>query len=147
VVIYTSDQGFYLGDHGWFDKRFMYEESLRTPLLVRWPGKIPAGSVCDKLVLNLDFAETFLDLAGAPIPKDMQGVSLKPLLLGRQVPAWRKSIYYHYYEYPGAHMVHRHYGVRTERYKLIYFYGLKEWELYDLKNDPIKGRKRQAEGS
>ena len=136
VVIYTSDQGFYLGDHGWFDKRFMYEESLRTPLLVRWPGKIPAGSVCDKLVLNLDFAETFLDLAGAPIPKDMQGVSLKPLLLGRQVPGWRKSIYYHYYEYPGAHMVHRHYGVRTERYKLIYFYGLKEWELYDLKNDP-----------
>ncbi|ASV75567.1 Choline-sulfatase [Thermogutta terrifontis] len=136
IVIYTSDQGFYLGEHGWFDKRFMYEESLRTPLLVRWPGHTPPGSVCEKMVLNLDFPETFLDVAGVPIPEDMQGRSLKPLLEGKDPPDWRTSIYYRYYEYPGPHMVHKHYGVRTERYKLIYFYEIDEWELYDLQKDP-----------
>jgi arylsulfatase A-like enzyme len=136
VVIYSSDQGFYLGEHGWFDKRFMYEESLRMPLLVRWPGKIKPGSVNRDLVSNLDFAETFLDVAGAPIPSDMQGRSLVPVLEGKTPADWRKTLYYQYYEYPSVHMVHRHYGVRTPRYKLMYFYGLDEWELYDLEKDP-----------
>ncbi|MHC4445114.1 MAG: sulfatase family protein [Planctomycetota bacterium] len=136
VVIYSSDQGFYLGDHGWFDKRFMYEESLRMPLMVRWPGVTKAGSVDEHLVQNLDFAETFLDLAGVKVPADMQGVSVVPLLLGRRPKDWRKSIYYHYWEYPAVHSVNRHYGVRTDRYKLMYYYELKEWELFDLKKDP-----------
>jgi len=136
VVVYTSDQGFYLGDHGWFDKRFMYEQSLRTPLIVRWPGEIEPGSVNDDIALNLDFAETFLDLAGAEIPQKMQGRSLVPLLQGSAPDDWRKSMYYHYYEFPGAHSVRRHYGVRTERYKLIHFYNIGEWELFDLKEDP-----------
>ena len=136
VVVYTSDQGWYLGEHGWFDKRWMYEESFRTPLLVRWPGTIEPGTVSNKLVMNLDFAPTFLDIAGAPIPKDMQGRSLVPLLKGAVVPDWRRRVYYHYYEYPGAHSVRRHYGVRTERFKLIRFYNLDEWELYDLVKDP-----------
>ena len=137
VVIYSSDQGFYLGDHGWFDKRFMYEESLRMPLLVRWPGVVKPGEVNEDLVQNLDFAETFLDIAGVNIPADMQGRSLVPLLEGRTPADWRKSIYYHYYEYPGAHSVKRHYGVRTDRYKLIHFYhDIDEWELYDLQKDP-----------
>jgi arylsulfatase A-like enzyme len=137
VVFYTSDQGWYLGEHGWFDKRWMYEESFRTPLLVRWPGHTKPGSVSNDLVMNLDFAETFLNLAGAPIPDDMQGRSIVPLLEGKDVD-WRDSIYYHYYEYPGAHSVRRHYGVRTDRYKLIYFYedDVNEWELYDLEKDP-----------
>lgn len=138
VVFYTSDQGWYLGEHGWFDKRWMYEESFRTPLLVRWPGKTKPGSVNMDFAMNLDFAETFLDIAGVEIPDDMQGVSLVPLLEGRTPDNWRKSMYYHYYEYPGPHSVRRHYGVRTERYKLIYFYepDVKEWELYDLARDP-----------
>ncbi|MBP7053078.1 MAG: sulfatase [Phycisphaerae bacterium] len=137
VVIYTSDQGFYLGDHGWFDKRFMYEISLRMPLLVRYPKEIRAGSVNSDIVLNLDFAETFLDWAGVPVPADMQGRSLRLLLQGRTPPDWRTSMYYHYYEYPAVHSVKRHYGVRTERYKLIHFYNdIDEWELYDLKTDP-----------
>ncbi|QDU11632.1 sulfatase [Gimesia aquarii] len=139
VVIYSSDQGFYLGDHGWFDKRFMYEESYRMPFVARWPGVIKPGSVNNDLVSNLDFAETFLDIAGAKIPKDMQGVSLVPLFKGNEV-AWRESLYYHYYEFyndrRSAHMVRRHNGVRTKRYKLIDFYNLGEWELYDLKKDP-----------
>ncbi|WP_417393456.1 sulfatase [Gimesia sp.] len=139
VVIYSSDQGFYLGDHGWFDKRFMYEESFRMPLLARWPGVIKPGSVNNNLVSNLDFAETFLDLAQAPIPDDMQGVSLVPLFKGEEV-TWRDSLYYHYYEFyndrRAAHMVRRHNGVRTKRYKLIDFYNLGEWELYDLEKDP-----------
>ncbi|WP_145313934.1 sulfatase family protein [Gimesia fumaroli] len=139
IVIYSSDQGFYLGDHGWFDKRFMYEESYRMPFLVRWPGIIKPGSVNDDLVSNLDFAETFLDLAGAPIPDDMQGVSLVPLFKGN-AGKWRDSLYYHYYEFynnrRSAHMVRRHNGVRTKRYKLIDFYNLGEWELYDLEKDP-----------
>ena len=137
VIVYTSDQGFYLGDHGWFDKRFMYEESLRMPLLVRYPKEIKAGSVNDDLVQNLDFAPTFLDFAGIDKPADMQGRSLRPLLRGRTPKRWRKSMYYHYYEYPAVHSVKRHYGVRTKRHKLIHFYhDIDEWELYDLKKDP-----------
>ena len=137
VVFYTSDQGFYLGDHGWFDKRFMYEESLRMPLLVRYPREIKAGSVSDDIVLNLDFGATFLDFAGVPVPDDMQGESIRKVLQGKTPGEWRKSMYYHYYEYPAVHSVKRHYGVRTGRYKLIHFYhDIDEWELYDLKKDP-----------
>jgi arylsulfatase A-like enzyme len=136
VVFYTSDQGWYLGEHGWYDKRWMYEESFRTPLLVRWPDYIHPGSTSEKMVMNLDFAETFLDVAGVEIPADMQGRSLRPILEGRAPEDWRTSVYYHYYEYPGPHSVPKHYGVRTERHKLIYFYELDEWELYDLENDP-----------
>jgi len=136
VVIYNSDQGFYLGDHGWFDKRWMYEESLRMPLVVRWPGVTKPGSENRDLVQNLDFAETFLDIAGAPIPGDMQGKSLVPLLKGQTPDDWRKSIYYQYYEFPGWHDVRRHYGVRTDRYKLIHYYNIGEWELFDLAKDP-----------
>jgi arylsulfatase A-like enzyme len=141
VVMYSADQGFYLGEHGWFDKRFMYEESFRTPLLARWPGVIEASSRNDDLVQNLDFAETFLDIAGAPIPDDMQGRSLVPLLQGETPEDWRESLYYHYYEYPAVHSVRRHEGVATKRYKLIRFYGQdvpdgEEWELYDLETDP-----------
>lgn len=136
VFIYSSDQGFYLGEHGWFDKRFMFDESYRTPLLVSWPGKIKAGSVNQDLVSNLDFAETFLDLAGAAIPQDMQGASLVPLFKGSKPTDWRSSHYYHYYEYPGWHMVQRHQGVHDGRYKLMHFYDIDEWELYDMKSDP-----------
>ena len=137
AVFYTSDQGFYLGDHGWYDKRFMYEESLRMPLLARWPGAIKAGSVRNEMVLNLDFGPTFLDMAGIGIPADMQGKSFAAILKGKRPRGWRKSMYYHYYEYPGWHAVKRHYGIRTERYKLIHFYyDIDAWELYDLKEDP-----------
>jgi arylsulfatase A-like enzyme len=136
VVIYSSDQGFFLGDHGWFDKRFMYEESYRMPLLVRWPGVVQAGSRSDALVSNLDFAETFLDMAGLPMPAGMQGHSLLPILAGHKPSDWRTSLYYHYYEYPAVHMVHKHEGIRNERYKLIHFYDLGQWELYDLQKDP-----------
>ena len=136
-MLYTSDQGFYLGDHGWFDKRFMYEHSLRMPLLVRHPREIKAGSINDDIVLNLDFAPTFLDLAGVAAPIDMQGCSLRPLVQGNTPQNWRTSMYYHYYEYPAVHMVKRHYGVRTKRYKLIHFYyDIDAWELYDLEKDP-----------
>lgn len=136
IVVYTSDQGWYLGEHGWYDKRWMYEESFRTPLLVRWPGHTKAGSVNTDMVMNLDFAETFLAAAGAKAPDDMQGESLVPVLEGKTPDDWRKEVYYHYYEFPQPHHVHPHYGVRNERYKLIYFYDLKEWELYDLQKDP-----------
>ena len=136
VVIYTTDNGFFLGDHGWFDKRFMYEESIRIPFLVRWPGAIKPGSEDEHLVLNVDFAPTFLDLAGLPVPKDMHGRSLRPILEGRPPADWRTSFYYHYYEFPGAHSVRRHYGVRTIRYKLIHYYRIGEWELFDLEKDP-----------
>ncbi|MCM8525089.1 MAG: sulfatase [Lentisphaeraceae bacterium] len=136
IVIYSSDQGFYLGEHGWFDKRFMYDESYRTPLMVKWPGKVQAGSVNSDLVSNLDFAQTFLEMAGVQQPKDMQGASLVPILEGKKPSDWRKSHYYHYYEYPGWHMVHRHEGVYDGRYKLMYFYDIDEWELYDLESDP-----------
>lgn len=139
VVVYSSDNGWYLGEHGWYDKRWMYEESLRIPLIVRWPNRIAGGSASRALVQNLDFAPTFLELAKAPVPPDMQGRSLVPLLQGAQPDDWRKSVYYHYYENHGAHRVPRHYGVRTDRYKLIRFYqlsGADEWELYDLQKDP-----------
>ncbi len=141
IVMYSADQGFYLGEHGWFDKRFMYEESFRTPLVARWPGVTKPGSRNSDLVQNIDFAETFLDLAGAPVPADMDGASFVPLLKGERPADWRTSLYYHYYEYPGVHAVRRHEGVSTDRYKLIRFYGRdvprgEEWELYDLKTDP-----------
>ncbi|MFV0555234.1 MAG: sulfatase [Mangrovibacterium sp.] len=137
IVIYSSDQGFYLGEHGWFDKRFMYEESLRTPLLVRWKGVTKAQSVNKDLVSNLDFAPTFLEMAGADIPEEYQGRSLVPVLKGETPEDWRTGHYYHYYEYPSWHLVKRHYGIATERYKLIHFYyDIDEWELYDLQKDP-----------
>ena len=137
IVIYTSDQGFYLGEHGWFDKRWMYKESLRTPLLVKWPGKVKPGTVNTDLVSNIDFAETFLDIAQTNIPGDMQGKSLVPILEGETPEDWRNEHYYHYYEHPSEHDVRRHYGITTDRYKLIHFYyDLDKWELYDLKNDP-----------
>ena len=137
VVIYCSDQGFYIGDHGWYDKRWMYEESLKMPFIVKWPGRTKPGTVDTHLIQNLDYAATFLEMAGADIPGDIQGKSLVPLLKGEQPADWRKSIYYHYYEFPSVHMVPRHYGIRTERYKLMHFYQFgEEWELYDLKTDP-----------
>ena len=124
IIVYTSDQGFYMGEHGWFDKRFMYEESLRTPLLIAYPGHIQPGTVCNKLVQNIDYAPTFLDLAGISKPKELPGRSLTPLFKADdKVKGWRNSIYYHYYDYPTYHMVRKHDGVRTDRYKLIHFYG------------------------
>ena len=137
VVIYSSDQGFYIGDHGWYDKRWMYEESLMMPLIVKWPGVTKPDSRSDQMVQNLDYAQTFLEMAGAEIPVNMQGRSLVPILKNGKADNWRKSIYYHYYEYPSVHMVPRHYGIRTERYKLIHFYQFgNEWEMYDLEEDP-----------
>ncbi|MBE3085297.1 MAG: sulfatase [Bacteroidetes bacterium] len=137
IVIYASDQGFYLGEHGWFDKRWMFEQSYRTPLLIQWPGITEPGSVNEDMVSNIDFAETFLDMAGVKVPSDMQGRSMVPVLKGKTPANWRKEHYYHYYEYPGSHMVKRHYGMSTERYKLIhYYYDIDEWELYDIKEDP-----------
>ncbi|MGY8693301.1 MAG: sulfatase family protein [Verrucomicrobiia bacterium] len=136
IVIYSSDQGWYLGEHGWFDKRWMYEESLKTPLLVRWPGKTKAGSTNNDIVSNLDFAETFLDIAGVKIPGDMQGESLASIFKGKTPKNWRDSFYYHYYEFPGGHSVARHYGVTNGKHKLISYYQSGEWELFDLENDP-----------
>jgi arylsulfatase A-like enzyme len=136
VVVYSSDQGFYLGDHGWYDKRWMYEESLKMPLIVRWPGVTRPGSKSNQLVQNLDYAQTFLEMANVASPDAMQGRSLVPLLRGEAPADWRSSIYYHYYGYPAVHQVPRHYGIRTGRYKLIWFYQFDEWELYDLQTDP-----------
>lgn len=136
LVVYTSDQGFYMGEHGWFDKRFMYEESFRTPLVMRLPGTAKHGDI-DAFVQNIDYAPTFLELAGVEVPSDMQGESLLPMLKGEEVKDWRKSLYYHYYEFPDEHAVKRHYGARNERYKIIHFYDdIDEWEFYDLQNDP-----------
>ncbi len=139
LVVYTSDQGFYLGEHGWFDKRFIYDESFKTPLLVRWPGNVEAGSTSDQMVQNMDFAQTFLEIAGIEAPSDMQGESIVPLLKG-DIKGWdRDAVYYHYYEYPSYHMVKRHYGIVTREYKLAHFYyDVDEWELYDRKNDPME---------
>lgn len=135
IVVYTSDQGFYLGEHGWFDKRFIFDESFKTPLLVRWPGVIKAGSKNSQMVQNLDYAQTFLEAAGVKPPDDMQGESLIPIFKG-QGKNFRDAAYYHYYEYPGIHMVKRHYGIVTEKYKLVHFYhDVDEWELYDRTND------------
>lgn len=137
IVVYTSDQGFYLGEHGWFDKRFMYEESLRTPLVVRWPGVVKPGTVEERIVSNVDFAPTFLQAAGASVPKEMQGRSMTPVLQGDSGSDWRKSFYYHFYEDKDSdHKVAKHEGVTNGRAKLINFYTLGEWELYDLENDP-----------
>ncbi|QKK09658.1 MAG: sulfatase [Planctomycetota bacterium] len=136
IVVYTSDQGWYLGEHGWYDKRWMYEESFRTPLLVRWPGVAEPGGVNTDLVQNLDFAPTFLEAAGVPVPVPMQGRSMVDVIAGPTPADWRSSVYYHYYENPGAHNVARHEGVRTATHKLIRFYDTDEWELYDLVADP-----------
>jgi arylsulfatase A-like enzyme len=156
VVVYTSDQGFYMGEHGWFDKRFMYEESMRTPLLVYYPEGV-RGDI-DLAVQNIDYAPTFAQIAGLDVPEDMHGLSLLPLLKGEESPCWRDGVYYHYYEYPAEHAVRKHFGIRTDRYKLIRFYSdstdaarvgrawlkdkekalkeVNEWELYDLQEDP-----------
>ena len=136
IIIYTSDQGFFLGEHGWFDKRFMYEECLKMPMLVRYPKEIKPGTVSDAICMNVDFAPTILDFAGADIPEDMQGESLRKVLKGEIPDDWREAAYYHYYEYPAEHSVKRHYGIRTDDFKLIHFYNdIDEWEMYDLKAD------------
>lgn len=152
IVVYTSDQGFYLGDHGWYDKRFMYEESLRMPFVVRYPQEIKPGTVSQAMALNVDFAQTFLDYAGIPAPEDMQGSSLRPLFNGETPEGWQTSMYYRYWEHMSEpHKVAAHYGVRTERFKLIYYYGESlgitpfgptepEWELFDLQKDPSEMR-------
>ncbi len=143
IIVYTSDQGFFLGEHGWFDKRFMYEECQRTPMMIRYPKAIPAGSVSQALAMNIDLAPTFIDMAGLPVPEDIQGRSLKPVFdNGGKVPeGWREGVYYHYYEYPSWHSVKRHYGIRTADYKLIHFYNdVDEWELYDMRRDPREMR-------
>ncbi|MBT0812410.1 sulfatase [Litoribacter ruber] len=138
LVVYTSDQGFYLGEHGWFDKRFMYEESMLMPLMIRYPGYIGEGLQVSNLTQNIDFAPTFLDYVGLQIPDDMQGESFRPLLENSTPEDWRQSLYYHYYEFPGFHSVRKHYGVRDERHKLIYFYEEDKWELFDLEKDPTE---------
>ncbi|MCM1028106.1 MAG: sulfatase [Pseudoflavonifractor sp.] len=137
LVVYTSDQGFYMGEHGWFDKRFMYEESLNTPLVMLLPKGMDARGDIDEMVQNIDYAPTFMEIAGVEIPEDIQGVSLLPLLKGEHPADWRDAIYYHYHEYPAEHAVKRHYGVRTDRYALMHFYNdIDKWELYDLTTDP-----------
>ncbi len=136
VIFYTSDQGFFLGDHGLYDKRFMYEASVTMPFLVRWPGVIKPGTVEAAMALNVDFAPTFMDIAGLPTPGDMQGRSLVPLLKGQRPDDWRTSMYYRYYHDPGDHNTRAHYGVRTMTHKLIYYWKLDQWELFDLVNDP-----------
>ncbi len=138
IVVYTSDQGFYLGEHGWYDKRFMYKESHGTPILMRYPAQVQAHQKRDEFVMNLDFGPTFLDFSGLSIPDEMQGESFKGVITGKQEKAWRNSVYYHYYEYPhGWHQVKKHYGIRRDNYKLIHFYyDIDSWELYDLETDP-----------
>jgi arylsulfatase A-like enzyme len=140
IVIYSSDQGFFVGEHGWYDKRWMYDPSMRTPLIVRWPGVTDKGTLCDRLVQNIDMAPTMLDAAGLSVPKEMQGKSLVPLLKGEQPSDWRDAVYYHYQMDDGkqksSHVVAKHYGVRTSRYKLMYVYEHDYWELYDMKHDP-----------
>lgn len=139
VVIYASDQGFYMGEHGWFDKRFIYEESLKTPFVIRYPGVIKPASQVKELVMNIDWAPTVLDITGTKIPADIQGKSFLPLLNGTKAVPWRKEAYYHYYEFPEPHHVFPHFGIRTDRYKLAYFYGgADSWELYDLQKDPTE---------
>lgn len=137
IVIYCGDQGFYLGEHGWFDKRFMYEESFRMPFIVRWPGRIKAGSVISDFITNVDFAPTILSMCGAGADPGMQGKDYRDTMLGKQRKPVRDAVYYHYYEYPFWHHVQPHYGIRTTRYKLIHFYyDIDVWELYDLERDP-----------
>ncbi|MBN09674.1 MAG: sulfatase [Flavobacteriaceae bacterium] len=137
IVVYTSDQGFYLGEHGWFDKRFIYNESFKTPLMIKWPNVIKPGTTSDEMVQNLDFAQTFLEAAMIKAPDDMQGKSLIPLLKGDFNKWDRDAVYYHYYEYPSVHMAKRHYGIVTKKFKLVHFYyDIDEWELYDRLKDP-----------
>jgi arylsulfatase A-like enzyme len=137
IIVYTSDQGFYLGEHGWFDKRFVYDQSFKTPLLISWRNHIKAGSKSDALVQNLDFAQTFLDIAGVKQPADMQGKSLLPVLTGNMKNWKRDAVYYHYYEHPSEHNVNRHYAAITKNYKLIhYYFDNNYWELIDRKKDP-----------
>jgi arylsulfatase A-like enzyme len=136
VVIYASDQGFYNGEHGWFDKRWMYEESLSMPLIVRWPGVVKPGSRFRPMVQNIDYAPTMLEIAGGAAPSTVHGRSLVPILGGRTPKDWRTSVYYHYYEFPQDHRVQAHVGVRTDRYKLISYYPVDQWELFDLQHDP-----------
>ena len=139
IVVYTSDQGFYLGEHGWFDKRFIYNESFKTPLLVRWPERIKSSSITTEMVQNIDFAPTFMDAANIPVPAGVQGESIMPLLLGDNGSWEREAVYYHYYEYPAVHMVKRHYGLVSEDFKLVHFYDdVDEWELYDRKLDTLE---------
>jgi len=141
IVIYASDQGFYMGEHGWFDKRFMYEESLRTPFVMRYPGKIKPGTQLNQMIVNIDFAPSILAMAGIQAPASLQGSNFLPLLTNREplIKTWRKSMYYHYYEFPEPHRVAPHFGIRTERYKLIRFYGASEaWECFDLEKDPTE---------
>lgn len=145
IVVYSSDQGFFLGEHGWYDKRWMYEESLRMPLVIRWPGVAAPGTVDDHLVQNLDFAPTLLAAAGVAVPADMQGRSLVPLLRGDDPADWRQSVYYHYYEFPEPHRVPSHYGVRTRTHKLIWYDDRREWELFDLVKDPQELRSIHAD--
>ena len=136
LVVYTSDQGFYLGEHGWFDKRFIYEESFRTPLMMRLPTGYQARGDVNQLVQNIDYGPTFLEMAGIAVPEDMHGLSIKSILVDKD-SEFRDAIYYHYYEFPNEHMVKKHYGIRTDRYKLIHFYDdIDVWELFDLENDP-----------
>lgn len=136
IVVFTGDHGFFLGDHGWFDKRFMYEQAIRVPWMIRYPGQAAPGSVSPHWVVNVDNAPTVLELAGIPIPADMQGRSLVPLFKGAAPAGWRTSYYYHYYEFAPPHWVFPHYGIRTGRYKLIHYYTVNEWELFDLEKDP-----------
>jgi arylsulfatase A-like enzyme len=151
LVVYTSDQGFFLGDHGWYDKRFMYEESLRMPFILRYPREVKPGSVNSDIVLNVDFAPLFLDLAGVPVPKEFQGTSFRPLLQGRTPPDWQQGMYYRYWMHKSEHNVYAHYGARTKQFKLIYYYSdalgqpgatdetcEPEWELFDLEQDPAE---------
>jgi arylsulfatase A-like enzyme len=140
VVIYTTDNGFFLGDNGMYDKRFMYEPALRIPLLVSWPGVTRSGSVTEQFALNVDYAPTFLDIAGLPVPADMQGHSLVPLLRGEKPAEWRTSMYYRYYHDPGHHNTRAHYGVRTATHKLIHYWKQDAWELFDLTQDPGEQR-------
>ena len=138
IVIYTSDQGFFMGEHGWFDKRWIYEQTFRTPFLINYPAGIPKTMAKENkaLIQSIDFCPTFLDYAGVAIPNGVQGVSLRPILEGKE-PKVRDAVYYHFYEYPAFHAVKRHYGCRTDRYKIAHFYyDINKWELYDLQNDP-----------
>jgi arylsulfatase A-like enzyme len=139
IVVYASDQGFFLGEHGFFDKRFMYEEALRMPFIIRYPGKIKPGTVVDDIITNIDFAPTLLEMAGVSVPEAVQGKSFFNNLKGKTAKDWRQSMYYHYYEYPYYHRVQPHYGIRNQRYKLIHFYyDIDVWEFYDLQNDPTE---------
>lgn len=136
IVIYASDQGFYMGEHGWFDKRWIYEQSLHMPFIIRWPGVVKPGQRFTPFIQNIDYAATFVDIAGGRAPDQLHGASIVPILRGNTPKDWRKSVYYHYYDKDGSHNVENHYGVRTERYTLAYYYGTREWELFDNKKDP-----------